>query len=299
MAKRRGANDGSIYQRPDGRWVATVETGYVDGKRRRKYLYGNTRQEVQKKLRKAQTDIEQGLPLPDDRLTVGAFLDAWLEQAVLPKVRASTYRSYEELVRLHIKSELGQIRLAKLTARMVQTFLNAKLNDGRYSPRRVQYMHAVLRRALNIGVRWGVIGRNVATLVDPPRARRPEVDVLSPEEVGQLLAAAEGHRLGALVTLAVSLGLRRENCWGCVGKTSIWMRDTHRPARAPAGEGPGPDTDRAQEHHVPPHHQPATDSADGATGAEAATEAGGALGRAGVAGQRVRVHLHHRHAVGW
>ncbi len=121
MAKRRGANDGSIYQRPDGRWVATVETGYVDGKRRRKYLYGNTRQEVQKKLRKAQTDIEQELPLPDDRLPVGAFLDAWLEQAVLPKVRASTYRSYEELVRLHIKSELGQIRLAKLTARMVQT----------------------------------------------------------------------------------------------------------------------------------------------------------------------------------
>ena len=44
---RRGNNEGSIFQRKDGRWVATVTLGYDDnGKRVRKTLYGKTRTDV-------------------------------------------------------------------------------------------------------------------------------------------------------------------------------------------------------------------------------------------------------------
>ncbi len=38
MAGKRGQNEGSIYKRPDGRWCAQVNLGYVNGKRKRKYL---------------------------------------------------------------------------------------------------------------------------------------------------------------------------------------------------------------------------------------------------------------------
>ena len=53
-----------------------------------------------------------------------------------------------------------------LTPLDVQAWLNAKLEEG-LAPRTVQYIHATLRDALNAAVRWGVVGRNVATLVDP------------------------------------------------------------------------------------------------------------------------------------
>ena len=47
MAKRRGHGEGAIYQRKsDGRWCASVDLGFVGGKRRRKLLYGATRKEV-------------------------------------------------------------------------------------------------------------------------------------------------------------------------------------------------------------------------------------------------------------
>ncbi len=49
MAKR-GQNEGSIYKRDDGRWCAVLSLGYVDGKRKRKSFYGDTRKKVQEQL---------------------------------------------------------------------------------------------------------------------------------------------------------------------------------------------------------------------------------------------------------
>ena len=43
MAKRRGNGEGGIYQREsDGKWCASVDLGFVNGKRRRKVIYGKT-----------------------------------------------------------------------------------------------------------------------------------------------------------------------------------------------------------------------------------------------------------------
>jgi hypothetical protein len=51
MAKRRGNGEGGIYQREsDGKWCASVDLGFVNGKRRRKVIYGKTRKEVADKL---------------------------------------------------------------------------------------------------------------------------------------------------------------------------------------------------------------------------------------------------------
>ena len=49
MGTRRGHGEGSIYQRSDGLWCTVVDLGYVNGKRKRKYIYGKTRKEVAEK----------------------------------------------------------------------------------------------------------------------------------------------------------------------------------------------------------------------------------------------------------
>lgn len=40
----------------------------------------------------------------------------------------------------------------------------------------MQHIHAILRAALEQALRWNLAARNVATLVDAPRVRRPEVE---------------------------------------------------------------------------------------------------------------------------
>lgn len=212
---RRGHDEGSIYQREsDGKWVAAVNLGYgPDGKRKRKVIYGKTRKEVSEKLKIALRDQQQGFPIAVERQTVSQFLDKWLQDSVKPTVRSKTYDSYGQIVRLYIAPALGKIQLAKLSPQQVQAFLNAKLESG-LSPRTVQYCHAILRRALGQAYKWAQVPRNVATLVDPPRVRRHEVQPFTPDQARAFLASIQGDRLEALYTVALSLGLRQGEALG-------------------------------------------------------------------------------------
>src|SRR5260221_10442242 len=177
--KRRGHNEGSIYKRTDGRWAATLTLGYEDGKRKRKTFYGDTRKVVQEQLTAALRTHQQGLPVPNERQLMGTFLDRWLAESAKPSIRAKTYRSYEQLVRLHLKPSLGHIPLAKLGPQQVQAFLNRKLASG-LSPRTVDHLYDRLRTALNQAVRWGLVARNFPTLLDPPHVEETEVVPLDP-----------------------------------------------------------------------------------------------------------------------
>jgi integrase len=82
------------------------------------------------------------------------------------------------------------------------------------SPRTVQLIHTTLHKALKQVVRWGLIVRNVAEVVQAPRWARKELRVLSPEEVGRLLKASRGERLAYLYLLAVTTGLREDELLG-------------------------------------------------------------------------------------
>ena len=213
MSTRRGHNEGSIYKREDGRWVAVVNLGWENGKRKRKYLYGSTRQEVQKKLTKSLNDHARGITLGDDRLTVEAYLETWLKESVKPRVRPLTHTTYQSVVDTHLAPGLGKIRLAKLTPAHVQALLNAK-TDADLSARRVQLIREVLRNALNQAMKWGLVSRNVAALVDAPRTVKKPVKPFTSEEVQSFLKAAKGDRLEALWMLALATGLREGEALG-------------------------------------------------------------------------------------
>ena len=208
---RRGNKEGSIHKRKDGRWACVADMGYSNGKRRRKYLYGKTRREVQERLTAVQHEIQRGIPVSSDRQTLAQFLAVWLESSVRPRVGPKTYVSYEQLVRLHTAPSLGRHSLRKLEPQHVQSWLNEKLSSG-LSPRTVQYLRATLRNALNHAIRWGLVARNVAALADAPRVMRHEVQILDPGQARTFLEAAKGDRLEALYSVAV--GLRQGEALG-------------------------------------------------------------------------------------
>jgi integrase len=91
--------------------------------------------------------------------------------------------------------------------------MNTKLAEG-LAPRTVHYIRAVLRSALSQAVREGLVQRNVAALVRPPRAPRREVTALTVEEARTLLQTARTDRLYALWVVALTLGLRRAELLG-------------------------------------------------------------------------------------
>ncbi|MCX6634070.1 MAG: site-specific integrase, partial [Acidobacteria bacterium] len=94
-----------------------------------------------------------------------------------------------------------------------QTMLNDLVGSG-LSGRTVQYVRAVLRRALNQAMRWQFVPHNAATLVDPPKAARPEFPILTPKQLDTFIAAVADHRLRALYLTSTALGLRQGESFG-------------------------------------------------------------------------------------
>ncbi len=201
---RRGKGEGSIRLRADGRWEATL-TLPSTGKRRRRSLFGKTRIEVSKKLRDAQKRQDDNLPLLGDKLLVGAYLSSWLE-GKQGDLRPETWRRYNTLCRLHLGPALGRRVLSKLQPADLRA---AYASIGRrVSATTVAHCHGVLHVALRDAERLGLVGRNVASLVTPPRRSTGEQRHLGPEDARQLLEAARGHPLEAFFVLALTSGLR-------------------------------------------------------------------------------------------
>jgi integrase len=206
MAGRRGHGEGSIYKDKDGRWRGVLDLGWQGGRRKRKYFSGATRRDVQQQLDEARRQHEHGTLATGPRQTVEQFLVHWLEAVQRPKVEPSTYAREEGIVRHHLVPAFGKRPLVKLTPPEIQAYYAYALATS--APSTLRLYHAVLHGALDVAVKWGLIARNPADLVEPPKVPKKEHVVLDEAPARAFLRAAEGHRLEALFILALTTGMR-------------------------------------------------------------------------------------------
>ncbi len=222
---RRGRGEHSIYQRAsDGRWIAEVRDGMKpSGKPNIKYLTAKTKREVQAKLKKELNRIAQGRPDARTSMTLGAYLNHWLDDVVKPRNRATTYEAYSTLCRVHIIPRIGHKKLNELTPQDVQNMLSdmvtnlppgARKGAKVASPTTAKNARGVLRKSLNDAMRGDLVWRNVVTLTDMPAQRTYHPKPLSESEISKYLAACRGHRLEALFILLPAIGLREGEAFG-------------------------------------------------------------------------------------
>ena len=212
--RRRGKGEGLIRQRADGTWEGRIEVDRdANGKRVRKSVYGATKKEVTQELTKLASQKLDGVLIVESKLTVDDFLDRWLEDSVKLTTRPATYASYKQITKIHIKPAIGKTKLAKLTPLNVQGMYAAMERKGK-SARMRQMVHAVLRRALSVAVKWGIITRNVCDAVDRPTVPKHEITPLNAEQVAKLIEASKTERIHALLVLAVFSGLREGELFG-------------------------------------------------------------------------------------
>ena len=186
---------------------------YTAEGRKRKTLYGKTRQEVATKLAKALSDREGGLVFDASSLKLGDYLDRWLVDSVRGTVRQRTWERYEQIARVHIKPALGRLKLKSLTPVHVRSLYREKLDAG-LAPRTVQYIHTTLHKALKDAVSDGLVPRNVTEGLKAPRSKKKEVNALSADQARAFLCAARGDRFEALYVIAVHCGLREGELLG-------------------------------------------------------------------------------------
>lgn len=184
---RRAKGEGSVTQRKDDRWQARYQ---ANGER--KYIYGSSRRDVARNLTEALSEFNKGLVYDDKGITLTRHLEGWLTSSK-NSVRVSTWERYEQICRKHIIPELGHLRIGKLTPAPIQNRYQEKLQV--LSPRTVQYIHVTLHRSLSQALRWNLVPRNVAELVDPPRVTKKEIRPLTQKEAKFLFEAVNGNPL--------------------------------------------------------------------------------------------------------
>jgi integrase len=194
--------------------MGAVSLGHdINGRAIRKVISARTRNEVVHKMRQLQHNLDQGLPAPDNSLTVAQLLKRWYEDVLRHQVAPSAARNYKAIADQHIIPTLGKKKVASLTTADVDRLISLKLDSG-LSVSTVRRVRAVLAQAIDQGIRWDSVTRNVARLSRPLKTTRTEGRTLTPEQARQLLEMLKGHRNEALYALMLSTGLRRGEALG-------------------------------------------------------------------------------------
>ena len=147
---------------------------------------------------------------------VGGGSHAAYDATVADLIRRSTLRGDRRIVRSDVLPALGDVKLARpRTAQLDRFYAELRDNGGkdasRLAPATVRQTHAILRRALQQGMRWGWISTNPAVLASPPRVRSHPMAPPAPADVIRFIERTEidDPEFGCFFLLAATTGARR------------------------------------------------------------------------------------------
>jgi integrase len=116
-------------------------------------------------------------------------------------------------LRKHLCARVGSIPLQKLRPADLQAIYAAMAKDGLADRTRL-HLHRVVSTMLKHAAQWGVVARNVATMVDAPRVKASELEILSPDQLKVVLASLHSPELRTIADVALGSGLRRGELLG-------------------------------------------------------------------------------------
>lgn len=111
-------------------------------------------------------------------------------------------------MRNHFVPALGDIPLQDITPRLLQQFYNYKQEQEHLSAKTITNMNLYLHKCLEHAVKEGYLVSNPAASINLPHGERPQIDILSRDELARLVQASYRHRYGIFIRLTLSTGLR-------------------------------------------------------------------------------------------
>lgn len=213
---------GHIQKRGKNSWGIVLEHGYDDkGKRLREWTtFRGTKKEAKAQLIELEHRATTGIPVLPSKMTTAMFLNRWLSDKCIVTVNRSTYEGYRHIVQNRFIPAFGEVRLPSLTPERIQRHWADWLDSGRIdgkgglSAATVQRYHQCLHSALDTAVKWGLVGRNVADVVEVPRPKPTSMKALDENDLLRVLQAARDTDYYVAFVTAGYTGMRRSELTG-------------------------------------------------------------------------------------
>lgn len=200
--RRRGNNEGTIYQRKDGLWCGQVVIGYKpDGKLNRKTLYGKSRQEVAIKIAKHSNEVfENGYTSvsASDAREFCVLYDDWFTTFKAPNISSQTQERYRNFIKNHFNPAFGTAQVDEIDLKRFQRFFNEKAKNG-YAIQTIKHMKQALSQFYEYAVKRKLVSYNpIADVKIQDNRRRDEENekmALTPKQREIIFAALEKEEL--------------------------------------------------------------------------------------------------------
>lgn len=208
---------GSVQRKGKGTWrlVFDLDRDHTGRRRQKVVSFKGNRRDAENEVSRQITEMQNGGFVEPQSLTLGEYLEKWLDSQKASTVSAKTFERYDEICRLHLIPNLGSSRLQKLQPMQIQSYyseaqVSGRLNGkGGLTARSVLHHHRILRQALQQAVRWRLISINPADAVKPPKPSRKEIETLNEDDTATLLQGFSETRFYIPVLIAVTAGLRQ------------------------------------------------------------------------------------------
>ena len=175
------------------------------GPRRWRSVRGTKRQ-AERVAARLEEDVQTGALVEPTAASLGTYLEQWLESHVRLHNAPRTYQDYRYHVERYLQPRLGHLKLTHLRPLHLQGLYVELRQQG--LTRTVDYVHQVVRKALNDAVRLQLLARNPALTARPPRSRPQPADIPSVDVVRAALTAIRSTDLELPIRLAVTTGVR-------------------------------------------------------------------------------------------
>ena len=202
MAKRRPAGDGLVRKRLDGRWEGRIVVGHKDdGAPIFRSVFAHTQKEVMRKLH-SQIETYRDVELTEEsNMTLGEWLDKWLDNYMALTIRESTMNSYRTMTKHYIKPYLGGEKIGSITTADIQQLYNWLRENGRVnehyekgnalSDSMIRSVHMMLHQAMDAAVRERIIVKNPTEGTVIPKNNYAPKQILTEEQLEKFLEVAK------------------------------------------------------------------------------------------------------------
>lgn len=193
-----------MKKRKDGRYVVYVNT--PDG---RKAVYGRTKQEVNRKVKDLEEAVESGTYTTPSDGVMTVWLKEWTDNH-LRNLKPQTIRTYKSNVKNYIKPYFLKMKIQNIDTADVQEFIY-DLQDKGLSGKTVRNIYGTLHKSFSdlIRLRPKMLSRNPCEGVQLPKAGKPQLSYLPPENVDDFLKTCKADKYYEMFCFAVYSGMRQ------------------------------------------------------------------------------------------
>jgi integrase len=202
---------GHIQRRGRNSWRLKFDIGRdpVTNERRSRYItFRGSKRQAEQELTNRMAEYNAGVSVDPSKILVSDYLAEWHTDYAAVHVTPKTAERYKQLIKNQIAPYIGQVQLQRLQPAHLQSLYAKLLKDG-LAPRTVGHVHRLLRKAVGHAGTMGLVQRNVATLVKPPKADDAEITILTKEQIARLLTHVKGRTIYPILALGLATGARR------------------------------------------------------------------------------------------